>query len=29
MFYLIESWSGAGKQRRLLGATEGTPAEAD
>jgi HAE1 family hydrophobic/amphiphilic exporter-1 len=29
MFYLIENWSGAGKQRRLLGATEGTPAEAD
>jgi HAE1 family hydrophobic/amphiphilic exporter-1 len=29
MFYLIENWSGAGKQRQLLGATEGTPAEAD
>jgi HAE1 family hydrophobic/amphiphilic exporter-1 len=29
MFYLVEKWSGAGKQRRLFGAPEGTPAEAD
>jgi HAE1 family hydrophobic/amphiphilic exporter-1 len=29
MFYLVEKWSGAGRQRRLLAATEGAPAEAD
>jgi HAE1 family hydrophobic/amphiphilic exporter-1 len=29
MFYLVEKWSGAGKQRQLLGAPEGAPAEAD
>jgi len=29
MFYLVEKWSGAGKQRQLLAATEGAPAEAD
>src|SRR5246500_5555451 len=29
MFYLVEEWSGAGKQRQLLAATEGAPAEAD
>jgi HAE1 family hydrophobic/amphiphilic exporter-1 len=29
MFYLVEKWSGAGRQRQLLGAPEGTPAEAD
>src|SRR6266481_5068484 len=29
MFYLVEKWSGAGKQRQLLTATEGAPAEAD
>ncbi len=29
MFYLVEKWSGAGRQRQLLTATEGAPAEAD
>src|SRR6202166_593703 len=29
MFYLVEKWSGAGRQRQLLAATEGAPAEAD
>jgi HAE1 family hydrophobic/amphiphilic exporter-1 len=29
MFYLVEKWSRAGKQRQLLVATEGAPAEAD
>jgi HAE1 family hydrophobic/amphiphilic exporter-1 len=29
MFYLVEKWAGAGRQRQLLGAPEGTPAEAD
>jgi HAE1 family hydrophobic/amphiphilic exporter-1 len=29
MFYLVEKWSGAGRQRRLLATTEGAPAEAD
>jgi HAE1 family hydrophobic/amphiphilic exporter-1 len=29
MFYLVEKWSGAGKQRQLLGGPEGAPAEAD
>jgi len=29
MFYLVEKWSGAGRQRHLLTATEGAPAEAD
>jgi hydrophobic/amphiphilic exporter-1 (mainly G- bacteria), HAE1 family len=29
MFYLVEKWSGAGKQHQLLAATEGAPAEAD
>jgi hydrophobic/amphiphilic exporter-1 (mainly G- bacteria), HAE1 family len=29
MFYLVEKWSGAGKQHQLLAATERAPAEAD
>jgi len=29
MFYLVEKWSGAGRQRQLLAATEGATAEAD
>jgi hydrophobic/amphiphilic exporter-1 (mainly G- bacteria), HAE1 family len=29
MFYLVEKWSGAGRQHQLLAATEGAPAEAD
>jgi HAE1 family hydrophobic/amphiphilic exporter-1 len=29
MFYLVEKWSGAGRQRQLLAAAEGAPAEAD
>ena len=29
MFYLVEKWSGAGKQRQLLGSTAAAPAEAD
>src|SRR6201984_2003693 len=29
MCYLVEKWSRAGKQQQLLGAPEGTPAEAD
>ena len=29
MFYLVEKWSGADKQRQLLGGPEGAPAEAD
>jgi hydrophobic/amphiphilic exporter-1 (mainly G- bacteria), HAE1 family len=29
MFYLVEKWSGAARQRQLLAATEGAPAEAD
>jgi HAE1 family hydrophobic/amphiphilic exporter-1 len=29
MFYLVEKWSGAGKQHQLLAAIEGAPAEAD
>ena len=29
MFYLVEKWSGAGRQRQLLTAIEGAPAEAD
>jgi hydrophobe/amphiphile efflux-1 (HAE1) family protein len=29
MFYLVENWSGAGKQRQMLSATEGAHAEAD
>jgi multidrug efflux pump subunit AcrB len=29
MFYLVEKWSGAGRQHHLLAATEGAPAEAD
>jgi HAE1 family hydrophobic/amphiphilic exporter-1 len=29
MFYLVEKWSGAGKERQLLAATEGATAEAD
>jgi HAE1 family hydrophobic/amphiphilic exporter-1 len=28
-FYLVERWSGAGRQSRLVAATEGAPAEAD
>ena len=29
MFYLVENWSGAGKQRQMLSAIEGAHAEAD
>ena len=29
MFYLVEKWSGAGKQHQLLPAAEGAPSEAD
>jgi HAE1 family hydrophobic/amphiphilic exporter-1 len=29
MFYLVEKWSGAGKQHQLLPVTEGAPSEAD
>jgi HAE1 family hydrophobic/amphiphilic exporter-1 len=29
MFYLVEKWSGAGKQHQVLAATEGAAAEAD
>jgi HAE1 family hydrophobic/amphiphilic exporter-1 len=29
MFYLVEKWSGAGKQRQLLGAPQSAPSEAD
>jgi HAE1 family hydrophobic/amphiphilic exporter-1 len=29
MFYLVEKWSCAGKQRQVLGAPQGAPAEAD
>jgi HAE1 family hydrophobic/amphiphilic exporter-1 len=29
MFYMVEKWSGAGRQRQLLAANEGAPAEAD
>jgi hydrophobic/amphiphilic exporter-1 (mainly G- bacteria), HAE1 family len=29
MFYLVEKWSGAGKQHQLLRAAEGAPSEAD
>jgi hydrophobic/amphiphilic exporter-1 (mainly G- bacteria), HAE1 family len=29
MFYVVEKWSGAGKQHQLLPAAEGTPSEAD
>jgi HAE1 family hydrophobic/amphiphilic exporter-1 len=29
MFYLVEKWSGAGKQRQLLAGPEGATAEAD
>jgi HAE1 family hydrophobic/amphiphilic exporter-1 len=29
MFYLVEKWSGAGKQRQVLAATEGAVSEAD
>ncbi|MGA2097234.1 MAG: multidrug efflux RND transporter permease subunit [Candidatus Acidiferrum sp.] len=29
MFFLVEKWSGAGKQRQVLGAPQGAPAEAD
>ena len=29
MFYLVEKWSGAGKQHQLLHAAEGAPSEAD
>ena len=29
MFYLVEEWSGAGKQHQLLPAAEGAPSEAD
>ena len=29
MFYLVEKWSGAGKQHQLLSAAEGAPSEAD
>jgi HAE1 family hydrophobic/amphiphilic exporter-1 len=29
MFYLVEQWSGAGKQQQVLAATEGATAEAD
>jgi HAE1 family hydrophobic/amphiphilic exporter-1 len=29
MFYLVEKWSGAGRQPQLLATTEGAPAEAD
>jgi HAE1 family hydrophobic/amphiphilic exporter-1 len=29
MFYLVEKWSGAGKQRQVLATTQGAPAEAD
>jgi HAE1 family hydrophobic/amphiphilic exporter-1 len=29
MFYLVEKWSGAGKQQQALAATEGATAEAD
>jgi hydrophobic/amphiphilic exporter-1 (mainly G- bacteria), HAE1 family len=29
MFFLVEKWSGAGKQRQVLGAPQSAPAEAD
>jgi HAE1 family hydrophobic/amphiphilic exporter-1 len=29
MFYLVEKWSGAGKQHQVLAATEGAVSEAD
>jgi hypothetical protein len=29
MFYLVEKWSGAGKQHQLLSVSEGAPSEAD
>jgi HAE1 family hydrophobic/amphiphilic exporter-1 len=29
MFYLVEKWSGAGRQRQVLATTQGAPAEAD
>jgi hypothetical protein len=29
MFYLVEKWSGAGRQSRLLPAPDSAPAEAD